>query len=288
MNEVERIKSEGWLPPSFWEEEIKNDFLITKERKALWGVLLDLLREFNRVCKKYNLRWFGIGGTILGAVRHNGFIPWDDDLDVGMMREDYEKLKTLKDEFKSPYFLGWPEVEDENGYSFLKLRNSNTTGMSKAFSRLKMNQGIFLDIFPIDDIAKETYDEDQEKMKVLTVENTVNMKGLPQKQDSRSFVEVYGDIEDLAQKDNGKGLGYAGIRVITLIPKDKLIWRKEDFSKDVDMPFETFSIKIPSGWENILKVQYGDWTKFPPIEDRGQWHSNAIFDTELPYTHYLS
>jgi lipopolysaccharide cholinephosphotransferase len=102
MTEIERIKQEGWLPEKFWDEEIRNDYLVSTEMKKVWAIEMDLYREVTRVLNKYNLRYFTDGGTTLGGVRHKGFIPWDDDLDICVPREDYEKLLQLASEFKSP------------------------------------------------------------------------------------------------------------------------------------------------------------------------------------------
>ncbi len=93
MTECERIIEQGILPKSFFEQEERCDFLVTEKRKKIWAVLLDLLIKFDFVCKKYSLTYFLADGTLLGAARHQGFIPWDDDIDVSMPREDYEKFQ---------------------------------------------------------------------------------------------------------------------------------------------------------------------------------------------------
>ncbi len=87
-------------------EEVRTGYTATTDIKELWAVELDLLEKFQELCRKHELRYFAIGGTLLGAVRHKGFIPWDDDIDLAMPLNDYLKLIEIEPkELKYPYFL---------------------------------------------------------------------------------------------------------------------------------------------------------------------------------------
>ena len=176
MTECERIIEQGILPESFFEEELKCGFLISKERKKIWAVLLDLLIKFDSVCKEHHLTYCFTDGSLLGAVRHKGFIPWDDDLDVSMPRADYEKLQTLGGEFGDPYFLQTPYTDKGYFYSFVKIRNKNTTGLSKAFMYQGFNDGLFLDVFPLDEVDSEQGEMVYNKLRELVISNSAYMK----------------------------------------------------------------------------------------------------------------
>ena len=143
------------LPESFWGEEERSGYLVRANVKELWAVQLDLLCEFDRVCKKYNLKYILDFGTLLGAVRHQGFIPWDDDLDVSMLREDYDKLMEIgPKEFSHPYFLQNRQTDEGYDISVAKLRRTDTAFFEpeNIKFRSKYNLGIFIDIFVWDNI----------------------------------------------------------------------------------------------------------------------------------------
>ena len=156
-------------------DEMRNGFLVTSHRKKLWNVQIGLINEFARICKKHNLKWFACYGTLLGAARHKGFIPWDDDVDLAMLRPDYNKfIKIAAEEIKYPYFLdNWCNYKCETDMdysldsdfplikqsSFLeghfprfpifKIRDCRTT-MIEFPDRKNTNQGIWIDVFPFD------------------------------------------------------------------------------------------------------------------------------------------
>ena len=297
MTECERIIKQGVLPESFFDEELKCGFLISKERKKIWAVLLDLLIKFDSVCKKHNLSYCFTDGSLLGAVRHKGFIPWDDDLDVSMPRADYEKLQSLDYEFDNPYFLQTPYTDKGYFYSFVKIRNKNTTGLSKAFMYQGFNDGLFLDVFPLDEVDNDKGEEIYNRLRELNISNSAYMK-LSNPNYTISEVEklkilaskdplkTYEEITRLTTMFNGSGSPFISHWVSTISPFSKRLWPKEDFDSIVMMQFEGIEIPAPSGWDNYLKIVYGDYYKLPPIEQRGLKHDNAIFDPDRPYTEY--
>ena len=137
------------LPKGFLEEEVRCGYTISAEMKKLWAVELDLLAEFDRVCRKNNLTYYAFCGTLLGAVRHSGFIPWDDDIDVVMFREDFKKLSEVaEEEFQHPYFFQTPFSDPGLVMGGCRLRNSDTTVSNDVeFKRPYKNKGIFIDLF---------------------------------------------------------------------------------------------------------------------------------------------
>ena len=164
------------LPDGFLNEEVRCGYTVTKQRKEVWAVELDLLQEFMRVCNKYGLKYCADGGTLLGAIRHHGFIPWDDDLDIAMLRSDFEKLNEVAPaEFKKPYFWQTEETDKGSARGHAQLRNSDTTGIIKTeYERQRnnnFNQGIFIDIFPFDTVVddeEKLAEQDLKRMELLT------------------------------------------------------------------------------------------------------------------------
>ncbi len=114
---------------------------------------LDMLVEFDKVCRKYNINYVLFGGSLLGAVRHQGYIPWDDDADIGMLREDYETFKKHKDEMNPNIcFFQDHDTDPEYRWEYGKLRRTGSTYIRVGQEHLKCKTGIFVDVFPMDDI----------------------------------------------------------------------------------------------------------------------------------------
>ena len=127
------------------------------ELRRLQMIQLDLLTEFDRVCRKYDIKYVMDGGTMIGAVRHRGFIPWDDDIDVAMLREDYEKLTKVTDEFNPDFcFFQDHTTDPEYRWGYGKLRRTGTSYVRLGQEHLMQKDGVFIDIFPFDDVPLST------------------------------------------------------------------------------------------------------------------------------------
>ncbi len=124
-----------------------------EELTQLHQVLYEILEEIVRICDKHNIPYFVIGGTAIGALYDKAILPWDDDIDIGMKREDYNKfLRIASQELKEPYFLSWIETDPHTPYYFAKVKKNNTLFIEEMFKDVPMHQGIFVDIFPFDRI----------------------------------------------------------------------------------------------------------------------------------------
>lgn len=127
-----------------------------KTLDKLHKVELEILDEFVRICNKYQLRYFMTGGTMLGAVRHNGFIPWDDDIDIGMPRKDYDSfIKYAKEELNSKYFLDSFETNKEYYLPFAKIKKNGTIFDEEINHHINNHKGIFIDIIPFENAKME-------------------------------------------------------------------------------------------------------------------------------------
>ncbi len=121
------------------------------DKTALRSAQMELLSEFDRVCRTHDLEYFALYGTLLGAVRHEGFIPWDDDLDVGMLRPDYERLLTVvNDELGEGYFFQTVDSDEHYGCFFGKLRKDGTRCVDRISEGSPQHSGVFIDVFPLD------------------------------------------------------------------------------------------------------------------------------------------
>lgn len=273
---------------------------------AIKKVQLGLLKKFVAVCEAYDLSYCVFYGTLLGAVRHKGYVPWDDDVDVLMPRADYDRLLAVAEEaFENPYFLQTPESDEEcfyGGYS--KLRNSNTAGIEERNRGMKCNQGIWIDVFPLDAVPGEEEEKLQQKKEIQFYQRLLMKKTYPNKRVLWEMdwqkEEYYGEVsqmfsrEALCQKLHDVMAGTPG-EAADKVAVLARFWRDRDYpeydSRDFEFlikePFEDMEVYIPVGYENCLIQEYGkDFARYPGEEERVP-HHRAVFDATKSYIDYM-
>lgn len=277
-------------------------FIPSEELIRVHEILLDLYKEFQRVCKKYGLKYLANGGTLIGAARHHGFIPWDDDIDITMMYEDYVKLLDIPaDEFGYPYYLQSYQSDEVSEVSAARLRNSNTTGCTKwEFDNLKIashNKGVFIDIFPLfpvsskEDIRLHQKKELESLWRAIRGWNAMLGKkyGFPTPYDKYipdwNLVKDEHSIRQIKQKymdacyelvGDGELYGMTSFRTHS----EKLLWPKEWFDDVIEMPFEDTTISCPMMYDEILTKTYGNWRT--PVYN-SSIHEMYVLDVNTPY-----
>lgn len=304
------------LPDGYLHDEIRGQIHVSSKTKEIWAVELDLLAEFERVCKKYNISFCADGGTLLGAIRHHGFIPWDDDLDIAVLRENYEKLCEIgPDEFKYPYFWQTEETDPGSARCHAQLRNSLTTGILKSeySANLKFNQGIFIDIFPFDTVGNDYNSQLRECVNLREklywqINDTFNYNpkmeyksnGIPRiknyvkkhavhvysKLTHADYKETYKEFENLCKKyDANTESKFVADVCIPFNNTIRNVRNREDFDDLMPSKFEFLTIPVFRNYDRNLRRLYGD-NYMTPMNMASQ-HGDIIFDTDKPYTEYL-
>ncbi len=290
------------MDAEFYDEELMCGHLVTRKVKEIWAVELDILKEFIRICDEYGLQYYAIGGTLLGAVRHKGFIPWDDDIDIVMPRKDYNKLLQVgKLEFCEPYFLQTPESEYKFWRSHIQIRNSNTTGAILIDKSHNINRGIFIDIFPLDNIPDESRKRKRIAKKLRRIKffgdalycltgsdwSNINMvrkigKIIMHLFDSdkvyKKIYYYYNNVSCKMDCTDGSQLAH-----LALGYREKTVWNRESFKECIEMPFHDIMIKVPVGYTEILAKHYGSDFMDIPSKIEPSTHGSVIFDTNTSY-----
>lgn len=139
---------------------------------------IEMLKDLDAICKKYNIRYFAVFGTALGAVRHKGFIPWDDDIDVGMLRDDYDKfMQVVESEIGEKYQMITPSIDPNYACCVTKFQRKGTKFLSHLAEKLNCEQCIFIDIFPFDSLAEDSKKRKNQYLMTLVYDRLIYLCG---------------------------------------------------------------------------------------------------------------
>lgn len=256
---------------------------------------LIIAREIKRICDKHNIKYFIIAGTLLGAVRHGGFIPWDDDMDVGMLREDYEKfLKVAKTELGENFFLQTPETDKNYGLPFAKIL-LNGTVLVEATAGSNAKKGIFVDVFPFDVAPENETDRENHNKKTYFYKRLLLAKlnyNVCAKNDyvkrtvyfALKIMSAFYSHDKLVKKLESEITRYNNSKTEDIVNiggaygyKKETI--KADWVRDtVEIPFEDMTISAPVDYIKYLETFYGDYMTPPPEDKRYNRHSVTELD----------
>lgn len=261
----------------------------------------ELLNIFVDICEKLNLKYFLVCGSALGAVKYNGFIPWDDDVDVALVREDYEIFLDKAQEYlPSNIFLQNYRTDKEYPGLGSKLRDSNTTFIEKEALKFNINHGVYIDIFPLDGYPV----------------NTDEQKAF-EKNKWHYYRRRYVRLNPFVHRDIGLTITSLLYRVFGAFSNTSTACRKiEEIQKSIDFDkseywcnyansmfkaeyvkkdiygngkmvlFEGKEMRVPEKYEEYLTSKYGDYKKDPPLEKQKATHG-YIVDLDNSYTKYL-
>lgn len=293
----------------FLKAETRCDYFVSEEHKKIWAVQLDLLQELMEACDKLHIKCFAQAGTLLGAIRHKGFIPWDDDMDIGLSRKDYNILiKNAKKVFKEPYFLQTNNTDRKVDIPYARFRRSDTTCYIKGCPKTDYNNGIYIDIHAWEALPEEKKLQKLHKKTKLLRKLRYFSRNKFKWLKTRSFFKniavacftliikcvpysyLCWKSEKLYAKYSKTNNMNADIIVLSIYPCDCHYKFKLGDIQQLDMvDFEYIKIPVPHNYLYHLETSYGDWKKFPPKEKLGEWHGNGLltFDPDTPYKEFL-
>ncbi|BDY13445.1 LicD family protein [Hydrogenimonas cancrithermarum] len=267
-------------------QQNENDFVISDELlKDAQAVMFDLLKEIDRICKKHDIKYWLDGGTLLGAVRHQGFIPWDDDIDIAMMREDYTRfMEVAPKELPENMFLQTKETDPGyfNLVARMKVRDKNSLILEDFESGDEpYHLGLFVDIFPYDHLPSEKSKRKFYKYlskKIIKFQKfKLEKKGLFKDGNviyfllgpffSYTFLE--NTLQRMIEKTNRENSEVIGFGLDCVLTR---VYDKKEFFPLDDLPFVEGDFPVPKNWDYYLRTTYGDYMQLPPEEEQRPRH----------------
>ena len=276
-----------YFEETYFEGEEKEGFFVESMMKRAWAAQLEVLKVIEDICIRHNLRYFAERGTLLGAVRHQGYIPWDDDLDISMLRDDYEKFLVIAQrELPEEYVLLTPYLEKKWENPFSRITNSNS--ISYSARRMEQFHGFpyvaGVDIFPLDYLSRNQEEENVRQMLIKIVANA--RIAIKEELEPEEIEELLRQIEEVCgtKIDRTKHIGQ---QLIILIDRLSKLYSPEEsdqvgrihhvamfktgirekcwYDNMTWVPFETTQISVPSDMHECAKRIFGKGYMEPRI-----------------------
>lgn len=244
-------------------------------------IQLEMLIEVDRICKKCDIKYNIIAGTLLGAVRHGGYIPWDDDADVALLREEYERFRlVVKTELDTTRFY-FQDNRRTKGYrwGYGKLRRKNTLFLREFQEHMPYKQGIFIDIFPLDGVPDNYFFRSIKNFECYCIRKILWSK-IGQVANKNYLKRVW--FKYLAKIPEDKIWNYyyrmvtsakkKQTRMVRILmfptPNREYGYYRKWYENSVDTIFEGINFKSIKDYDSYLSFKFGDYMKLPPIENR--------------------
>jgi len=256
---------------------------------------MDLLIEMDRICQKHNIRYFLTAGTLIGAIRHDGFIPWDDDIDVGMLREEFDRFREVcKDELDPAYFYHDWTLDPASPHPFAKLKIRGTHYPETLAAKSDMNDCVYIDIFPYDNAPDSEFLRKIHHIKRYLIKKILLLRCNFDLSGGRLGRRIlYGTLKFLSRIRSVEGWKKAYTRMQQQYndqPAEKVVnlggaysYAKESIprtvvEKTVPHLFEGKLFQVPEGYDAFLRNCYGDYMQLPPEEQRVGRHEIVGID----------
>ena len=257
----------------------------------------NMLQCFVSICNKHGIKYFLQGGTMLGAVRHRGFIPWDDDVDVSLPRNEYERfLAVAEKELPEYYFLQTKDTDPEYPNNFAKIRDSRTAFIETSARNLKINHGAYIDIFPLDNYPTGFKARIYEIRKLLLTWRINTVFYLPDKSLKSKLLTavtciLYPSVKKAIEKREKL---FKSVPESGLVVNNSGAWLEKEIipaewvTGSIEMEFEGIKVRVSDKYDEWLTFVYGDYMSPPPESERVGHHYTDIFDMDRSYTEYIN